>query len=97
MVRTVVRQAVPSEKSKVGQIPTCGTWKTNPMPEQVDVTRGGCDHVGIPCQSVAGHADPLNKEPVLEQVGWQDLWPCGGSMLEEICSRRTAPCGRDPC
>ena len=32
---------------------------------------------------LAGPVAPWREEPMLEQVCWQDLRPCGGLMLEQ--------------
>ncbi|GAB0183589.1 epimerase family protein SDR39U1 [Grus japonensis] len=47
----------------------------DPMPEQVEAPKGGCDPMGSLRWSrlLAGPVAPWREEPTLEQVCWQDL------------------------
>jgi len=47
----------------------------DPMLEQVDVPKGGCDPMRSLCWStlLAGPVDSWREEPMLEQVSWQDF------------------------
>ncbi|KAK4810960.1 hypothetical protein QYF61_014432 [Mycteria americana] len=57
----------------------------DPMPEQVDAPKGGCDPVESLCWSrlLAEPVNPRREETMLEQGCWQDLWPHGGPTLEQ--------------
>ena len=76
MVKTMVRQAVPLQPMEVNDGADIHLQPVeDPMPEQVDVPKGGCDPVGRPRWSrlLAGPVAPWREEPTLEQVCWQDL------------------------
>ncbi|PKU43633.1 hypothetical protein llap_6066 [Limosa lapponica baueri] len=58
----------------------------DPMLEQVDALKGGCDpFVGSPHWSrlLAEPVDPWREEVTLEQVCWQDLLAHEGPTLEQ--------------
>ena len=74
--KTMVRQAVPLQPMEVrGGADIHLQPMEDPMPEQVDVPKGGCDPVGSPRWSrlLAGPVAPWREEPTAEQVCWQDL------------------------
>ncbi|GAB0179406.1 hypothetical protein GRJ2_000405900 [Grus japonensis] len=74
--KTMVRQAVPLQTMEVNggadiHLQPVG----DPMPEQVDAPKGGCDPVESPHWSrlLAGPVALWREEPMLEQVCWQDF------------------------
>ena len=76
MKKTMVTQVVPLQPME----DHCGADihlqpVEDPMPEQVDASKGGCDPVGSLRWSrlLAGPVAPWREEPTLEQVCWQDL------------------------
>ena len=74
--KTMVRQAVPQQPMEVNSGADIHLQPTeDPMTEQVDAPKGGCDPMGSPCWSrlLAGPVAPWREEPRLEQVCWQDL------------------------
>ncbi|GAB0205629.1 hypothetical protein GRJ2_003028500 [Grus japonensis] len=74
--KTTVRQAVPLQPMEVhGGADIHLQPMKDPMPEQVEVPKGGCDPLGSPCWSrlLAGPVAPWREEPRPEQVCWQDL------------------------
>ncbi|GAB0180638.1 AN1-type zinc finger protein 5-like [Grus japonensis] len=76
MEKTMVRQAVPLQPTEDdGGADIHLKPMEDPMPEQVDAPKGGCDPVGSPCWSklLAGPVALWREEPTLEQVYWQDL------------------------
>ncbi|GAB0187535.1 AN1-type zinc finger protein 5-like [Grus japonensis] len=76
MVKTMVRQAVPLQLMEDdGGADIHLQPMKDPMLEQVDASKGGCDPMGSPCWSrlLAGPVAPWRKEPTPEQVCWQDL------------------------
>ncbi|GAB0207999.1 AN1-type zinc finger protein 5-like [Grus japonensis] len=76
MKTTMVRQAVPLQPMEVnGGADIHLQPEEDPMPEQVDAPKGGCDPTEMLCWSrlLAGPVDPWREEPTPEQVCWQDL------------------------
>ena len=71
MVKTTVRQTVPLQPVEVhSRADTHLQPMDDPMLEQTDVPRGGCDPVGsLHCSRLlAGPVDPWREEPTLEQA-----------------------------
>ncbi|GAB0179482.1 AN1-type zinc finger protein 5-like [Grus japonensis] len=76
MEKTMVKQAVPLQPMEVnGGADIHLQPMEDPMPEQVEAPKGGCDPMGSPCWSklLAGPVDLWREEPMPEQVCWQDL------------------------
>ncbi|GAB0181283.1 AN1-type zinc finger protein 5-like [Grus japonensis] len=76
MEKTMVRQAVPLQPMEVdGGADIHLQPMEDPMPEQMKAAKGVCDPTGSPHWSrlLAGPVAPWRKEPMLEQVCWQDL------------------------
>ncbi|GAB0181741.1 AN1-type zinc finger protein 5-like [Grus japonensis] len=70
MEKTMVRQAVPLQPMEVhGGADIHLQSMEDPMLEQVDALKGGCDPIGSLCWSkvLAGPVDPWREEPMLEQ------------------------------
>ncbi|GAB0209410.1 hypothetical protein GRJ2_003406700 [Grus japonensis] len=76
VVKTMVRQAVSLQLMEVNGGSDIHVQPVDdPMPEQVDALKGGCDPVGSLCwiRILTGPVFPWREEPTLEQVCWQDL------------------------
>ena len=92
VMKTMVRQVVPLQpwRPMVEHISTCSPWKW------FHAEAGGCLKQDVAlwgaCQDPA---DPWRAEPMLEQVCWYDLWPCGGPTLEQPVPEGLHPMGRD--
>ncbi|GAB0180858.1 disks large 2 [Grus japonensis] len=87
MEKTMMRQAVPQKHIEVhGEADRHLQPMEDPTLEQVETPEGGCDPMGSPRWSrlLAGPVAPWRKEPTVEQVCWQDLWPRGGPTLEQF-------------
>lgn len=81
-VKTLVRQAVTPQPME-----GCGGTDTqlqSTVLEQVDA-KGGCGSVESWCWSrlLVEPLGPWRQEPMMEQVCWQDLRPCGGLRLRQ--------------
>ncbi|OPJ73416.1 hypothetical protein AV530_005773 [Patagioenas fasciata monilis] len=78
----MMRQAVPLQHMEVnGEADTHLQSVEDPMPEQVDVSEGGCDSMGRPAWNrlLAGPVDLWREEPTLEQQNLRhDLLSCFG-------------------
>ena len=82
VVKTVVRQAVPLQPMEVhGGADIHLQPVEDPMPEQVDEPKGGCEPVGSLRWSrlLAGPVDPWREEPMLEQSVPEGLHPVEGT------------------
>ncbi|GAB0181432.1 AN1-type zinc finger protein 5-like [Grus japonensis] len=76
MEKTMVRQAVPLQPMEDdGGADIHLQPMEDPMLEQVDAPRGGCDPMGSPRWSrlLAGPVARWREAPTLEQVCWRDL------------------------
>ncbi|GAB0186735.1 AN1-type zinc finger protein 5-like [Grus japonensis] len=113
MEKTTVKQAVPLQPMEVdGGEDIHLQPMEDPMLEQVETPKGGCDPVGSPRWNrlLAGPVAPWKEEPTLEQSAPEGLHPVGeihaGAVREELQhmgkdSRwrslwRTVSRGRDP-
>ncbi|GAB0206687.1 AN1-type zinc finger protein 5-like [Grus japonensis] len=76
VVKTMVKQAVPLQPMEDGGEQRFHLQPVeDPMPEQVEAPKGGCDPMGSPHgrKFLAGPVDPWREDPMPEQVFWQDL------------------------
>jgi len=76
VMKTMVRQVVPLQPMELHSGADIHLQPMeDPMLEQMDAPKGGCDPVGNPCWSrlLPGPVDPWREEPTLEQVCCQDL------------------------